>query len=341
MRTVLAIKPLGPSRLAQLPVLASDFLSLSVGPALGLPMPSTILGLLGSAVGVRLSKDQVARDPLLGLTVIIQELESRGFNLVQGCLAAGPFIRVENGSKTGRILVPVYSKTGTLLVDAEKLAEIAQRRRLIDNYVIARVAQMSQVGIHLSDRDDTYRPELRVVRLGYTYRRTLTYIAHKGSDRGLRHEFLYVIHGPPQLQIPKLVRLGGEGRFAALSIEEPGPELEGLVRVLTTLDKVESRGVYMILTPCPLLPSNETIYYEDSVEPALRVLGVPTQAGLRYYITRLGLGYSEVAKARRPQLPALPSGTLVQLNGPVKLSPLAETLLRAGYCQVLRVTDGE
>lgn len=94
----------------------------------------------------------------------------------------------------------------------------------------------------------------------------------------------------------------------------------------------------MLLTPAPLLPLNSELYYGDGVEPRFsKVLGVPTPGGLKPYIVRMGLGYSEVANIRRPQLPALPWGSIVEIQGEPQVSQLVLELAKAGYYQMLHL----
>jgi len=52
---------------------------------------------------------------------------------------------------------------------------------------------------------------------------------------------------------------------------------------------------------------------------------------------RMGLGYSEVANIRRPQLPALPWGSIVEIQGEPQVSQLVLELAKAGYYQMLHL----
>jgi len=94
----------------------------------------------------------------------------------------------------------------------------------------------------------------------------------------------------------------------------------------------------MLLTPAPLFPLREELYYGDGVEPRFsRVLGVPTPEGFKPYVVKVGLGYSEVINVRRPQLPALPWGSVVEIAEKPQLNQLALKLARAGYYQVIHL----
>jgi len=330
---VIAVKPLGYARLSQLPILPSNVFAPTVEPAVGVPQPSTILGVIGNAIRVKLDAQVVSADPLQGLGVLVDELLKR-MKLVRGCLLAGPFVKIprERGYK---LALPVYSKTGTLLLDVEAVESLAEKVKVEKRHVIGRVQSTIQVGIHLED----YESGVRVVKLGYMFRKLYTYVVD-ASGNPVDYEFLYIADFVEKTPPATVVRLGGEQRQALLGVEDLGKYrvLESLLNRLATLDIVEKPGTYMLLTPAPLFPLREKLYYGEGVEPRFsRVLGVPTPDGPKPYVVRVGLGYSEVINVRRPQLPALPWGSVVEIAEKPQLNQLALKLARAGYYQVLHL----
>jgi len=337
---ILTLKPIGFARLAQSPILPSNIFSPTVEPALGVPRPSTILGLMGSVAGIRLSKDTVIRDPLLGLGVLVDEL-SKKLKPVKGSLLAGPFIKVKNFRGKHVLAVPIFSKSGTFLVDIKALSTIAKNLMLNDEFVFGVVRNVIDTGIHLEDYESEGR---RVVKQGYTFKRLFTYVLDtKGVP--VDYEFVYIIDPIEELPAHVTVRLGGEQRQAIYRIEdfnmfEGSEELKKLIEKLSSIDIIEEFGTFILLTPAPLIPIEEQIYYskEKGFVPWLNeVLGVVTKSGTKPYVVRLGLGYSEVFNVRRPQVLALPSGTLIKVREKIHINNLILKLARAGYYQMLRL----
>jgi len=328
---VIAVKPLGYARLSQLPILPSNIFSPTVESALGVPLPSTILGVIGNVLGVKLIVDVVSTDPLQGLGVLVDELLKK-LKLVRGSLLAGPFIKIRHGDSY-KFALPIYSKSGTLLVDVEAVGNLAVEKKFEKRHILGKVLSTIQMGIHLKDYEDG----VRVVKPGYMFRKLYTYVANADGDP-VDYEFLYAAQLIEEISKTTVVRLGGEQRQALLRVEELENyrKLENLLDKLATLDTIDKPGVYMLITPTPLFPLREDLYYGDGVEPRFsKVLGVPTLEGPKPYIIRMGLGYSEVINVRRPQLPALPWGTIVEISEKPQLNQLALKLARAGYYQVL------
>jgi len=307
-------------------------------PALGIPMPSTILGLVGNVLGVKLNKDVVIKDPLLGLNSLINEL-SKKLRPVKGCLLRGPFIRLSSSRSKYLLTITIYSKSGTVLVDADKINDVAKNLRLHKEYVAGYVKSLLHVGIHLKD----YEEEARVAKPGYMFRRLLTYVVDVEGNP-VDYEYIYVVD--PQEGFPHhvVVRLGGEQRQSVLRLVDinnlEGCEiLKGLLEKLTSLDQVLEPSTHILLTPAPLLSSHESLYYGEPglVPENINVIGVPTNKGVKPYVIRIGLGFSEVVNVRRPQLISLPPGTIVRIYDKLKPQPLISKLVEAGYYQMIEL----
>jgi len=347
MTKALIVKPLGPAKLTQMPILPSNLFSPLIEPALGVPLPSTVLGIVGALLGVSLNPNYVLSDPLLGIGALVQELE-KSLNPIRGSLVVGPLVRVSLPGAERVIAVPVYSKTGTLFVRTDTelgCIEAAVRDLSIDGKcVVGRAATITSVGVHLADLGGGSR----VVKPGFTFRRLFTYVVGR-DGAAVDYEFIYFIDPREGTQVPAraVVRLGGEQRYASIRVEDLGrvegsDELKQLLKdVITNLIHETGRVKAMLLTPAPLVPRGEPLYYEDAeglVPEFIRlVVGIPSAepGGMRKEIVRLGLGFSEVAGVRRPQLPALPPGTVVETRGSTSISSITVVLSRAGYYQAL------
>ncbi len=335
---VLSLRPLGPARLSQLPIYPSDLISSAVEPALGVPMPSTVLGLLGAAAGVWIDKDAAEKDPLLGIGALVERLLEIGFRLVAGSIIAGPILEVELAGETVYSF-SVYSKGGTLFVRLDALDEVLDSGVIREEHVVARAKTMTLEGISLNDYGPGSSGE-RVARPGYHFRRAFTVLVN-AEGRPIKFSYHFIVNVPEGLNIEGLVRLGGESRYATLHLHDD----ERLLKLSGSLaspcvDGLE-RGRYITLSPWPLLPASPNVLWlsEGGLQPLptgeSSVLGVASLAGFRVRIVRLGLGFSEVARRRRPQLLALPSGTVVELANPLTCDYLAGTLNRAGYYTLL------
>jgi len=339
----LILKPLGPTRLVQSPILPSNIFSPTIEPALGIPMPSTILGLIGNILGVKLDRDVVIKDPLLGLDTLVSEL-SKKLKLVKGCLFAGPFIKLNISRDRSIISIPIYSKTGTELLDASRIGDIAENLKLCKRCIAGYVKSLLYIGIHLKDYEEKIEERARVAKPGYMFKKLFTYIADV-EGKPVDYEYIYVVD--PQEEFPQhsVVRLGGEQRQTLLKLVDID-KLEGytvlkdLLNKLTSLDQASESSTYILLTPAPLLSPHESLYYGEPglIPENIDVIGVPTDQGVKPYITRIGLGFSEVIGVRRPQLLSLPPGTIIKIRSRSTLQPLISKLVRTGYYQMIELS---
>lgn len=339
---VLRLLPLGPARIASTPVASgADFIG---GQAvLGVPLPSTVLGALGAALNVRLSRERAEKDPLSGIGALVNELDHSGRAVI-----TGPLMRVVMRDKE-TLVVPAYDKRGIVLVKLEALPRIARELRVVcaDGDVVGYSRPLTQVGVAL--RDSVSGSWSRVVETGYTFRRGLTtYTDAKG--RGVSVEFIYKLSAEVG-RLSTLVRFAGEGRQAHLEVsDEEG--LRGLESVTSLLDAEPGR--YMVLSYWPLMPRRSAALYLKSGDyfgleffddPTVDILGIPstdTKKAPSPRVVSIGLGYSEVLGFRRPAIPALPPGTIVVVRKAFRsmASHLPEpyvTMLRAGYASLLKL----
>jgi CRISPR-associated protein Cmr3 len=104
-----------------------------------------------------------------------------------------------------------------------------------------------------------------------------------------------------------VVRLGGEGRLAAVEAKEA-----------STLPTGSQRGEYAIALQPVLIYSDKPMAEVDAVtglECVEEVYGVLEEDRFKVRVVDFGLGFSEACRRRRPMLKALPQGTVLRLRG--------------------------
>ena len=234
------------------------------------------------------------------------------------------------------------------LVDYERC-----RRTLIEEGVVYSEAVIgyaaARLGPGIALRDTIGGSWHRVVVLGYTFRRGYVQYVDAKEGKGLDVEFVYKLNLEKQMRIEKcLLRLGGEGRYAIVKIEEG--DLPGIASPLNA-----EPGTYLVLNYWPLVPrsghalylgKDEVMGLEPFKDPSQDIIGIPpiVKEGERgspaKRVIRLGLGFSEVIRQRRPQILAMPPGTLVRLRQKASqvLPSTYEELLKAGYASLLNLT---
>lgn len=339
------IKPYGPIRLASTPVLGINVFSLQR--TLGVPLPSTILGMLGAMRGVILDGKSVEEDELLGIGTLVDVLLKN--DLTEKVIVEGPIFRVGIDST-----IAFHTKEGVILVKINKKVLHELSRYVIpEEAIIGKVSPKVEIGVALSDIiKGTWN---RVVLLGHTYRRAFVYYTSTEGNT-LKVDFLYKLNINFE-DTMTLIRLGGEGRNAQLLITSKIPnEVHYILERVTNLLEA-SPGYYVVLNYWPLVPKTmDSIYLnkenyiglEFFDNPSDDIIGVPRiehegkYKSPRIEVIQLGLGFSEVIKRRRPQILALPPGTIVRIKYGFKQirDSIPNTylkLLKAGYASLLKI----
>jgi CRISPR-associated protein Cmr3 len=256
-----------------------------------IPLPSTVLGALGAAAGIRLS-EAVCDGALLDLKTLAEKLKGGGpLDLTaSSCnepLLWGPLI--EAGGH-------YFFCVGSGLISISRLKD----------YVRASLGQAEKVEFHkrlsLSTRLGIKLAAQKVTEPGYMYKTSFY-----GYDLGQYPASLIYVADVATESAGGMVRLGGEGRLAKLSLQEPS---KGLVQLLL------SEGEYAVaLTPVLFYSKGEVrpgvTYGLEGVE---EVYGVFTGETTKPRAESIGLGFSEVCKRRRPLMQALPPGTTLKLK---------------------------
>ena len=332
---VLEIRPLGWARFSATPVAPSEYIGwqrLS-----GYPQPSTIIGLLGSLVGVVLDGKDVEKDPLLGLGALARELYKRckGEPLIMG-----PLVKVKAGAETA-YAVFVHSKQGAKLLSIEALSVLKQAVEdgCLDGcnwekYMLGEAAFNVSPGIALADRDS---PSRKVVNL--MFRRGFTYYVSK--DGGTL-DYTLIYYTPclkgEGLDEHSLARLGGENRHAIVRLREAEDGEEKVFNLLTWLGADLKEGYYLAVSTIPVIPESREPYVEPGQTQGLRkikqVIGVPSGGSFKPQVVALGLGFSEVAGKRRPMILGLPPGTVVKV-GEGEEDDMIKTLWQVGYATII------
>ncbi len=344
MKSILAIKPIGWVRLSETPVYHADYIGSQR--LTGVPLPSTIAGMLGAAYGLTLLEDEVRRDPLLGLGVLYKRL-AEICGIRDEALLMGPIYYIQNASNP-HYSIMTYSKEAPLLIHLEALKGVNPKEGLLGigkEQIIGKIAFESQLGIALGGSKTVTR----------TFRRGFTYIKGyvKGAETGsLEYQILY--YTPCKIE-RTIVRFVGEGRYATIMTRNPSMA-EDLIRQNMATPENAKPGYYVTLSPWPILKSGVRgdpyikMGEEPSLTPIEEILGVihvtgESQGGKlvgssKIYVINIGLGYSEVVRVRRPRVPALPPGTIVKIGDIKGHSILDSILWRLGYATLLRIPLG-
>jgi len=278
------------------------------------PLPSTVLGVIGSILGIKIdcrcgSEKYDLCDPrelISQLTGIELNLDTRTSEPVLW----GPLIETGNGR-----YIPIgnrflreehageYVKAATRYYRGEDVKDLG---RLLISYADA----WSKVGIELNEGAKTVNRIFKARYVSYRHNLNLTYLLRAGKKLN---------NG--------VVRLGGEGRLAMLSVTD---------------EKINTsrKGNYAIALQPILIHSDKTtadIGEVVGLECVEEVYGVFDGEKFKVRVVDVGLGFSEACKFRRPMLKAMPQGTVVKLRedcGDVVAIGLLSTL---GYGSIYRV----
>jgi len=181
---------------------------------------------------------------------------------------------------------------------------------------------------------------------GYFYRYAVSLYRYGGEVA--RPIFAYLV--PPATGIDGVVRFGGKGSVVRVLSRDLTHPSEVALRVVSPLEGL-SEGYYVALSPVPLIPrSPYPTKLEEHFETPLdlrnsEVLGVPRRCGdagalpPKLRVVRLGLGFSEATGLRRPQILALPPGTVIRVRRRHEQSPspLMRALLGLGFSSLYRL----
>jgi CRISPR-associated protein Cmr3 len=307
----LVVNPLEPLSLSATPVTGIDLFSRVKG--LSTPLPTTIVGALGALLGVHLS----SLDPLGGLVELANEIRQR---LSCGeVIVKGPILYFEISDK--EFISPTIPIHPTRFYKVDCIAKSRAGYSISDEcrehfeytpgvFVGTPLKRRGPVGEKLVIPGFTYRYPLGF----YKYIREADF---KAESKPAKPLFMYIINCEKPVE-KTIVRIGGEGRVAEIYTSDEELLIKQLSLLKSPLELSES-GTYIAVSPIPLIAEKRDALYLDAVkglEFCSSVIGVP-QIRLKppkLIVERLGLGYYEVARTRRPQILVLPPGTIVEVK---------------------------
>lgn len=302
MTKLLKIRQIESLVLSKSPIPSPD--SIGIHNVLAVPLPSTIVGMLGNLLGVT----QI-NDGMFGFEALLKGLKSKGCSEP---VIKGPIL-VEGEEKT-------YITVGNKLVMPSDIKDfsITKTEKISVDY---------RLGVRLRRGYDSQE---KVTYPGYMYRiNTVDY----GSK-----ELVYLVNCNLENK-QYLARVGGEDRIAIVKIEDSKEEK----LVIKSPKEIENEGYYIALSPIPLIPKKDELWLSESTEGMQfikEIIGIPQEEDKepKKKVERLFLGYSEALKLRRPQILSLPAGTIVKVKKiEGKVNNLIETLWSLGYASLLSI----
>jgi|GEM_PF-902580 len=336
---VLEIIPLEPLSLTLSPISGIDIFT--VTHSTPIPLPTSIAGALGSSMNVVLSSN----DPMGSLIELISRLKELCGNTEEP-IVQGPLTCFEEWI-TDPSKCYAYIHGNRLLSLSFSGIEVRKKmvylREECKDHVdcIVDFSPITMIGVSLQR---TKPGEDKNVRYGYMYRYPL--VIFRTSSRGVVNP-IYVYRFNCRKDLNLINRFGGESRVAKFVTRNV--EADFLNNIKTPLKKLE-RGLYISLSPIPMIPLKDNILRLESnaVEipiPLFSVMGVPQEKSQpKIRVVRLGLGFSEVVRKRRPEILALPPGTVIRVENdvnPLTFSgdDLMKELLYIGFATLYKLSD--
>jgi hypothetical protein len=343
---ILLIEPLEPLVLSRTPIVSHEFIASSHS-VLSTPPQTTVSGLLGLIHGVDLEAyKNLDHAGLLGK--LVEELGNRG---CKKPVFKGPLVLFKNFSSEP------YVCLGELCAPLNKIRrEGGALKAYIDRADCIECVELKveeRIGVKLV-RGYEGAVE-KVVDMGYMYRYSTVRYERVDGGGSVTPTFVYTLNCDSEIK-PDVHRVGGEGRMAKVETidveKEPKKLPERAVKALKRLKnpmEVEEGALYLAVTPIPLVPEANTASQPildlnkpnllglEFVEEVIGVIPLKRDAKPKRRVERLSLGYSEVLKARRPQILALPIGTIVKTRKPEKTEEIIETLWSIGLPTLLEL----
>lgn len=326
---VLLVKPLEAPVFSRTPITSHEFI-VGVHRAQPIPSPTTIAGMLGSALGLTLGGRANTHTGVI--KALLAELEDKF-----GCMrpiVKGPFVWFRGLSEEP------YVCLGDIFIQLkaidEIVAEIKANRK--EGEVECKECIKSSIERRVGTRlKRGYNDAIeKVTSKGYMYSYSLVKYEVIADNRSITRDvspiYVYLLNCD-NLEIPGVYRVGGEGRVAIVNTvmreSLPARVAEGLNKLRSPQEVVGER-TYLTLAQVPLVPRAEDqqllnfkkIHGLEFVSDIIGVIIVEEEGRstgrsmlkwkLKRKIERFNLGYSEILNARRPQVLAMPIGTLIR-----------------------------
>ena len=350
--SVLLVEPLEAPVFSRTPIASHEFIA-GVHRAQPIPPPTTIAGMLGSALGLTLGGRTEAH--IEAFEALLREFESAG---CRKPVVKGPLLWFRKlGGKAYACLGDIVAPLDV----AEEVKKAVRGGELVCNDCV-KVVSEEAVGVKL---ERGYRGAVeKVVDKGYMYRYSMVRYVTISEGEAVTPTYVYWLNCD-KISIPRIHRVGGEGRISLVNVTSKEDLPGGVARALESLAsplEVEGEGPYMLLTQAPLIPIGVEEKLTLDPESFTRIAGLEFIRGvegvkgtvaievedglkgklkwrLKRRVERLNLGYSEVLEARRPQVLALPVGTIVETRRlePKNVNRVAELLWSIGLASLFKL----
>jgi CRISPR-associated protein Cmr3 len=353
---VLLVEPLEAPVFSRTPITSHEFI-VGVHRAQPIPPPTTIAGMLGSALGLTLGGRAGAH--IEAFEALLREFENAG---CRKPVVKGPLLWFRKlGDRAYLCLGDAVVPLDVVERVAEEVRKAVKGGELVCDDCV-KVVSEEAVGVKL---ERGYRGAVeKVVDKGYMYRYSTVRYVTISEGEAVTPTYVYWLNCD-KISIPRIHRVGGEDRISLVNITSredlPGEVARTLELLASPLD-VEGEGPYMLLTQAPLIPVGVEEELTLDPESFTRIAGLEFIRGvegvkgmvaievedglkgklkwrLKRRVERLNLGYSEALKARRPQVLALPVGTIVETRRlePRNVNRVAELLWSIGLASLLKL----
>lgn len=306
------------------------------------PQPTTILGVLGVALGIHIERARV--DQLEDIDIVLHRVMEK--LECSSPLILGPVLITKNNS---RAFIPIAPN---LYVDLTRINEILTQvngghsvnMEVCHNNAFTCIEPHHVIltGVSLTR---TGGVGSKTVKLGHMYKYPIVVYRDKRSGEVVEVCITYVLNCARDMN-EFVSRVGGEGRLAKLRIDEDRIKLsERLLNPLTGLRK----GTYISISYIPIIPFTHNLLelsldgiigleFLNSIDD---IIGIPQETvPPKISIERLGLGFSEATKKRRPLILALPPGTILKIANDLRREPIKpiKILWNIGYATLLQLS---
>jgi hypothetical protein len=326
---VLLVEPLEAPVFSRTPITSHEFIA-GVHRAQPIPSPTTIAGMLGSALGLTLGGRAGAH--IEAFEALLREFENAG---CRKPVVKGPLLWFRKlGDRAYLCLGDAVAPLDVVEQVAEEVRKAVKGGELVCNDCV-KVVSEEAVGVKL-ERGYGGAVE-KVVDKGYMYRYSTVRYVTISEGEAVTPTYVYWLNCD-RASIPRIHRVGGEGRISSVNVTSKEDLPGGVARALELLAsplEVEGEGLHLLLTQAPLIPVGVEEKLTLDPESFGRFTGLEFIRGdmgvkgmvaievedelkgrlrwrLKRRVERLNLGYSEILEARRPQVLALPVGTIVE-----------------------------
>lgn len=316
---------------------------------LEMPLPSTILGILGYIYSPLIDitcNDVLKESKLYGLGYLYTRFKEE-----HGCkdpLIKGPIIYYDR-----EYYLPIYGREKSVFIPIDSLDKI----KLVNNVPYIDKTDLNkyiehEISIRVGVKLRRELPKMKTVEHMYNYAvSNYNYVELRYgkivSKQVIKPTFIYFINCTKLDTLSDLVRISGRSRIGRIEIVETNDykDLDG--KVLSFEEFRYGKGI--LLNPLPLITNNmsciEFSCYNVS-QCIKRIYGLVKIVDDRRQLyavhpsikfMQLSLGYFEICKTRRPIIPALVHGSLIEKNTDCRLSNIERILVNIGYGSLIKL----